>query len=109
MVGYPVRTSQGGLSGISKRGRTLSKLAAVPRRLKRAKMRAGLKLFGRPPTDLPMDHGSRMARAQDMGFWSRPWFHGSARDLTGFDLSKAGSMTGAESARQGVWLAADPE
>lgn len=63
----------------------------------------------RAPAALPMDEASRMARAQDAGFYTNmPLFHGTADDFRAFDLNKGGRTTGAAPARQGVWLADDP-
>jgi hypothetical protein len=64
---------------------------------------------GRPPR-LPMDEASRMARARAMGFYTdMPLYHGTSAEFRAFDPARRGRMTQAESARQGVWLATDPE
>jgi hypothetical protein len=59
--------------------------------------------------DLPMDEASRMARAKEMGFQTDvPLYHGTDQAFAAFDPARQGAMTGAETARLGVWTARDP-
>jgi hypothetical protein len=53
---------------------------------------------------------ARVRRAGKMGFRTgERWYHGTDRDFDAFDLSRGGSTTGAAQARQGIWLARDPD
>jgi hypothetical protein len=63
-----------------------------------------------PPRHLPMDLESRMQRARDMGFLTdHPVYHGTAAaPFDAFDLGKAGSVTRAAPARQGIWTSEEP-
>jgi ADP-ribosyltransferase-like protein len=59
---------------------------------------------------LPLGLRARLDRALEMGFNIRErWYHGTDRAFDAFDLSRGGSTTGASPARQGIWLARDPE
>lgn len=60
---------------------------------------------------LPMDTGSRMARAKAAGFRTNmPLFHGTDQSFSAFDPSLGGSTTGAAPARTGAaWVALDPQ
>lgn len=58
---------------------------------------------------LPMDHVSRMARARAMGFHvDMPVYHGTAGNVTRFDPSRTGAVTGGGGAHRGVSVALDP-
>lgn len=59
---------------------------------------------------LAMDEASRMARAKAMGFYTdMPLYHGTASEISAFDLAKGGNTSAAEPARQGVWAARHPD
>jgi hypothetical protein len=75
--------------------------AAVPR------PRGSIGTGGRPASELPMDHASRMARAEEMGFdTSQPLYHGTRPDanITAFDNSMLGESTGTASSKTGTFL-----
>jgi hypothetical protein len=55
--------------------------------------------------ELPMDQASRMARADEM--FPAAGYHGTDSDISAFDLNRGGHATGANSAKQGVWIAND--
>jgi hypothetical protein len=55
--------------------------------------------------ELPMDQASRMARADEM--FPASGYHGTDSDISAFDLNRGGHATGANSAKQGVWIAND--
>jgi hypothetical protein len=55
--------------------------------------------------ELPMDQTSRMARADEM--FPAAGYHGTDSDISAFDLNRGGHATGANSAKQGVWIAND--
>lgn len=55
-----------------------------------------------------MDEASRMARASEQGF-DADVYHGTANDISAFDVSKRGGVTRARSARDAFWFTDHPE
>lgn len=59
---------------------------------------------------LPSDEASRLARAQESGFYmNMPLGHGTSREFSSFDPSRGGATSGAAPGQLGVWSEVRPK
>jgi hypothetical protein len=105
-IDQSIRSAQDGdyVSALAEGAMSLPLIASVTKPAKAAKV--GAKLAGKG--DLPMDEASRMARAREMGFDERDFYHGTRANFEFFDPAKAGSATAARDADGAVFMTDNP-